>query len=66
MRGIMNAISSQLALPRLPMVQKTIPSILSPAMKVSRETTADRKDDTATPARMRDSVLTTPPTLAML
>ena len=35
-------------------------------MNVSRDTTADRRDDTATPARMRDSVLTVPPTLAML
>ena len=66
MRGIMNAISSQLALPRLPMVQKTMPSILSPAMNVRRDTTAERREETATPARIRDSVLTTPPTLAML
>lgn len=47
------------------MVQNTIPSSLSPAMNVRNDTRAYSSEDTATPDRMRLSVLTAPPILAM-
>ena len=58
--GAMRAISLQSALPRFPMVQKTMPSSLSPEMNVRKDTRADRSEDTATPDRMSVSVFTPP------
>ena len=59
--GIMNAISSHDAPPRLPIVQNTIPSRFSPAMNVRKDTRAANNDETATPERIRVSVRTVPP-----
>lgn len=64
--GAMRAISLQSALPRFPMVQKTMPSSLSPEMNVRKDTRADSSEDTATPDRMSVSVFTPPPARDMV
>ena len=62
--GATTAISPQSARLRLPMLQKTMSSILSPAMKVRNETTADIMEEMAIPVRRRVSVWVEPPTWA--
>ncbi len=62
--GATTAMPSQSARLRLPMLQKTMSSVLSPAMNVRKDTTADIIDEIAIPVRRSVSVWVEPPTCA--